>query len=68
MKPAKLRNIISDLEISVRNLQLISNNIDLDYDNQKLVDEAYSLLKESIKHLSEEEVVMEIENISDNEQ
>ena len=67
MEENKLRNIISDLEIVNRNLQLVAQNTCLDDSESGLVREASGLTKRAIQHLNEEEVRMEINKLSDND-
>lgn len=65
MEEKKLRDIISDLEIANKNLHELSQNLDLDEKNKSILSDAYALIKVSILGLTEEEVAMEIYNLSD---
>ncbi len=66
MEEKKLRELISNLEIANKNLHEISQNVELDEENKNILKDAYALIKISILGLSEEEVAMEIYNLSDN--
>lgn len=65
MKDTKLRKIISNLEMANMNLHLVAQDATLGEEYSEKIDKAYSLIKESLVGLSEEEVVMEIYNHSD---
>ncbi|MDA3901389.1 MAG: hypothetical protein PF637_12835 [Spirochaetes bacterium] len=66
MEENKLRDLISDLEIVNRNLQIVSKIERLEIDEAGLVREATDLTKRAIQTLAEEEVRMEIYKLSDN--